>query len=369
MTTTTHCIPGGTPFPSWGMPVSNVSDALIGTTDPGAGNRRGIIVFCHPTLSEPLTLMPPPIPSTTVASDIQNFANDRVADGWVFQYPTLPCDFVSPAMYSATFADSSAGNIWFYWCTKNDPGNGTFVVSTIAEWWDHYLLYLQNKYGANRPIVIVGYSLGAWHAAQIVKNRSSSVVGSILHCLPTLWENIAGWPSVITWTGQDLSTTFYNGVTSLPIIIGYSNNDAIVGWDPAGTGGTPASNTTSIIANAGSNVTGYQQGPMNVTGVSGNGTTVTFTVTSLATGFGSSELVWIPSGTFSGTFAGLNGTSQTCTATGSNTFSIANATTGTSTGLSATVYGGQDHLFYSPDTTVYNSWFSSTIDPHYPVSF
>ena len=99
-----------------------------------------------------------------------------------------------------------------------------------------------------------GFSMGAYKAMEVAINRT--VLGLIAHCPPTLFGNIGNTYtppenfSLITWTGMNLSTTALNAVTD-PSIIGYGTGDLAVGYNLAGTGGTPVSNTDAIITAAG----------------------------------------------------------------------------------------------------------------------
>lgn len=247
----THCNPTGTALSSTSIPVPNVNASTVTIMDPGVGNRRGIIVFFRPTSPEPSTypITPPPLPGAAYGQDTIAFATQVVADGWVFVYPACPDDFLPQYGSVNLLAD--------YVDVKNDPGHGTFAVQTFCHWWDHLVIYLSRLYNNNNlPIITHGFSLGAHKSMLIAGNRSSTLIGAAAHCIPTIWENVGinidGVDFATTnWSGYDLSATYLssNNVT-IPTVLGYATDDTSVGWDSAGTGGTPVSNIDAMITDA-----------------------------------------------------------------------------------------------------------------------
>jgi dienelactone hydrolase len=241
---TSHCPNPTTTLTATSIPVPNVGDGNVAIADPGAGNRRGIVVFIHANQSV-ATSFPPQISSAT-GTNYLALALDLAGDGWVVAFVSTPEDwYKGPDNITGVAVD-----------VINDPGHGTFNRdTTIPCWWDHVILYLANKYGANRPIIVDGFSMGAHKAMVIAKNRMSTIIGAAAHCPPTIFENIANEPltppySSINWSGYDLSTTWLNTVT-IPTLVGYSQSDIIAGWNTAGTpNGTPVSNTDAMITNA-----------------------------------------------------------------------------------------------------------------------
>jgi hypothetical protein len=265
-------------------------------------------VFFHPSESSD-NAMPLAI-ANVIGEAIQPFANSLVADGWLFILPAYPGDFsVSGVNYPTNFYND----------VNNDAGNGSRLYTTMGLWWDHLVGNLSNLYGANRPIFVSGFSEGAWLALNIAINRMSSIVGYISHCPATLWENTSINSPPITWTGMDLSTTALNSVT-IPGNVGYSDNDASVGWalSSAENGGGltyqggPQSNTHLMVANAitaGQPVTAYKAASS-----SAGGATVAYP----------NGHLWL---------SALSPSAATL------------------------------------DALHYANWVSSTLDPHYPVSF
>jgi hypothetical protein len=215
--------------------------------DPGAGLRRGIVVFLHPSQASDL-----PIPFTVPNSTGLNFGDlftPLVADGWLCMYPVCPQDFSIQGV-------EYFGNV--YNDVKNDPTNGAFLKARFLIWWELFLHYLARKYGPGRPIIVGGFSFGAFVAMNIVVGHSSSIIGYFLHCLPTLFEYITAFgpsynPSLVNWTNFDYSTTALTSPTSIttPGIIGWSDSDDDVGYSltPVNSGQVQ-SNAIAIIAAA-----------------------------------------------------------------------------------------------------------------------
>lgn len=221
------------------IPPSNCSASTVTISDPGVGNRRGICVFIHPSQNSDLPL-PLSVPNI-VGNNITTFEISMVADGWVFAYPAWPIDWSVKGV-------SYFGNV--YNDVANDAGHGSQFNNTLLLWWDHMLAYLTSLYGSGKPIIIAGFSAGAWAALAIAIGRASSLVGFIAHCPVTLWENITFFNppynnSLLTWTGMDLSTTCLTSpAISIPGIIGYSTTDGVAGYSSSST---PVSNTDAIL--------------------------------------------------------------------------------------------------------------------------
>jgi hypothetical protein len=261
----THCLPTGS-LGTNQIAVNQVGADTVTTIDPGAGNRRGICVFMHPSTNSDGSL-PYSIPNgigdnIATLSSSMTAAPSGSAGGWVFTYPAYPMDWsVNGVGYF--------GNL--YNDVANDSGHGARFVTTLGLWMDHMVTYLNAIYGPGHPVILGGFSLGAYAAVSLALNNSPSgmkwnLAGYFAHCLPTIWEDItifAGYNlASLTWTGMDLGVNALNSVT-IPGVIGYSNSDGYVGWtnnsSQSGYVGGPLSNTFQIISNAsgGGHLSGY----------------------------------------------------------------------------------------------------------------
>jgi hypothetical protein len=249
-----HC-----PTPPLGtsqIPVSQVGADNVTITDAtgGAGHRRGICVWLPVSQNTDMT-RPPTVPNSigNGAGTLQASLN---ADGWIFAYPAYPPDWsVNGGITTSVNISNDA---------QADAGHGSRWNTTAILWWDHMVNYLATTYGAGRPIIVGGFSLGAWAALAIAINRTSTIVGYIAHCPATIWSNITlGVSFGANTTGMDLSATALNAVT-VPGIVGYSKTDGVVGWGlstDSGYLGTPQANTNHMILNAvgaSQPVTGYE---------------------------------------------------------------------------------------------------------------
>jgi pimeloyl-ACP methyl ester carboxylesterase len=246
----THCqsVEAGTLTPGQ-IPPNQVGSNNVTTSDAtgGAGHRRGIVCFLHPSqasdLPRPFGINPP---SWDPFNSFVTFTSDVNTDGWILDYPAMPVDWgigvhgYFTSVYNQTAADATHGQI---------------LVNSHLEWWDHYLLNVASRYGAGRAVVLAGFSWGTWVAMQIVLGRTSTVAGAMMHALPTLWQNIPSSffglnMAAVNWSAMNVSTTALNAI-SVPTVIGYSETDGVVGWNLAGTpNSTPVSNVDSIITNA-----------------------------------------------------------------------------------------------------------------------
>ena len=66
----------------------------------------------------------------------------------------------------------------------------------MLKWWDHHgpRSTSNAKYGAGRPIIIGGFSWGAWQALTIALGRTDTLIGYFCSCpTPTLFENITAF--------------------------------------------------------------------------------------------------------------------------------------------------------------------------------
>ena len=257
MTIATHCpsVEAGTLL-STSIPPCGVFDEMVTIQDPGTGQRRGIVVFLHPSeASDPH--LPLAVPNT-IGLNFQDLFTPLVADGWLVAYPASPQDFSVKGI-------EYFGNV--YNDVKNDPDLGNGLRRAMLAWWDHLIEYLAAKYGADRPIIVGGFSWGAWSTLNIVLGRTSTVQAYFIHALPTLWENITVFnppynQALVDWTNFDYPIDcLVAGNVTIPGIIGWANTDATVGYSLTPLHGPPLSNTIAIIAaalDAGLPLTSYQ---------------------------------------------------------------------------------------------------------------
>jgi hypothetical protein len=240
----THCLSKGI-LGIGEMDVPNLSPSNVFTMTPASGLRRGVVVVLH-GLAATGTPIPPPLTDTTFpfgfVSYMLTLANLLTADGWVVIQPPYQEDLTaSPAisMWNDINSDSTHG--------------GRLLASNLA-WWDHVLEYVHAQFG-QWPIVPIGVSIGGMRTIQIAKNRQSTIIGYGVHVPATILHNAAFIYTTpanfgnVTTIGVDVQATDLNTV-ALPGLVGYGTNDIAVGYDLAGTGGTPISNTDAMITNA-----------------------------------------------------------------------------------------------------------------------
>lgn len=256
MTIATHCLPNDV-LGTDEVPVPNISANTVLTLTPvggvGLGNIRGVVVICH-GLDQTTQTIPHPLvdaPGGFLPNLFRTLANNLVLDGWLCIQPIYQEDNHRVSPVYGIFTDM-----------QNDATFGARYLASALHWWDHVVIYIHKTYG-EWPIVPFGFSEGGWHALTMAANRTSDIVAYGAHCPWTIGSTLSttftpgfNFGSLNT-TGFDTTTTQVNDV-DLPGVIGYGTNDTAVGWDLAGTGGTPISNTDAIITNAvaaGQNVT------------------------------------------------------------------------------------------------------------------
>jgi hypothetical protein len=343
----THC---SGPFGTGQLVVPAVPGSF-GILDPGAGNRRGIIVVLHGGIGTSPGTVPQPTPSDTLSLDLQG-------DGWIVFQPAAPEDYVftpGPSYMGALYNDVS-----------NDAGHGSRYQATYLEQWDHLIDYFRRTYGGTRPVGVWGGSDGGWKALVTAVNRS--VIGYLSAIPACLWENIGpiwtgnGVFSNLSWTGMDLNATYMNAVT-VPGIIQYGTSDNAVGW--AATTVAAGSNGVAVSTFAGA-------GTLNVAASTNMVVGPRVQVTGLTGGTGSAIIAF--TGTGSGTLTGCT------TVAGSGTLNTNNPVTqnwtdqiitnAVNAGQPVTRRGvAQGHVFTSTDAAAFFSWVQANLDPSYPVSF
>ena len=368
MTQSTHCTSWyATPgvVPATAVPVCPVSEATMGPPyDPGAGSRRGVLIYCHPSEnSNPYMPLIAPTSATSGGTNcIGDFLTTMATNGWLGFYPALPVDFaLGLVSYPQTMATQ----------TSSDGTHGTTFTDTLGPQFDHWGNWIKAEYNLTTlpPIVLAGWSLGAWWALRTALQKPTEVVGCVAHALPTLWENLNfGVPpgtetnpfSSITCTGIDLSTSSMSGYT-VPTIIGFNGQDDSVGYATPGTGTMPASpfSQTATATNGTSTLT-FAAVPNIRLGhvVTGAGITAPVAVTAINSGSGVVTVT-----------PGSGGSISTLT-TSSYTFTYASPVSNTDQiiqlGGSITGYQNNDsvwplgHLLEADANTRYETWMTST---------
>jgi hypothetical protein len=364
----THCRPSGTLVPGE-VGVSSVGSYNIETYDPGVGERRGIIVFIHGLSIGPIANFPLLMTnggSPPFASRFGDFVTAVNADNWIVESVSVSEDFYyigSQAIYNDMATDSAFGS--------------RFLEHGLLNWWDHVSVYNNETYGTGRPVIVMGFSMGAGKAMQIAANYvgrtpQPNLVGYIAHCPVTLMEtinpNFTGLPQSfypINCSGYDLGPIILNNV-AVPGIVGYGTNDDAVGWSATTYTGSPVNvaslpptlsiaATSKIVSNAGNNAN------LQVT-------TSTGTAIIAFTGLGSGTLTGCTLLAGSGTMATGAAVTQSMTDQ-----IIANAdAAGAPLTRNATA---DNHEFTGTpqgtgnDAATYAAWIASTIDSTCPVSF
>lgn len=214
----------------------------------GHGNIRGVAVMC-PGLGVTLPVLP--LTATDATLGVipvywGTLAADLVADGWIVHVAHYPEIGYSGVPSVGLQADVLA-----------DTGKGARYKNTSQLWDEHVLSWKNIVYGPSVPLMPVGFSWGGWHALALAQHLPRAIAAYVVHCPVTYLSHInplfAG-PTGSTFaamdsSGLDLSAHALDGV-SCPGFVSYGTNDIAVGYNAAGTGGTPISNTDAIITNA-----------------------------------------------------------------------------------------------------------------------
>jgi hypothetical protein len=247
----THCVPNGV-LGTGELPVPPVSSANIATLI-GDPPYRGVMIYLHggfgfydddlPTWAEA------DVPGGFFPSYQYSFQNEVLDEGWILVQPNYTENrFENPgAMVEADI--------------ENDPdAPGTRYVQQWLHHWDHIVIWIQNTFGTNFPILLWGGSWGGWHALHICTYRLSTIIGAIIGSPATILSNVTddiiGVGVTITdSSGLDVGTTALNDC-DVPTLVQYGTADAFVGWGIPGQGtceepySLPESNTDLIIVNA-----------------------------------------------------------------------------------------------------------------------
>jgi hypothetical protein len=376
MTVLTHCLPSGALGTSE-IPVCNVDtgNTTIYLPTGGIGNSkiRGIVVSMHglPTTNQPI----PPV----VSADVQQTAFDSygasfrtmlVNDGWAYLCVPYPEDFYVGVGSQAIYNDISS-----------DSGHGSRYLAMTLHWWDHVVNFIHTTYG-NWPIVATGESWGGWHTLQVAAGRQSTIVGysadvpaTIISNANTAFTTPVNF-SLINTTGADITTTQLNTVT-VPGIVTYGTNDEAVGYNSAGTGGTPISNTDAMLTNAaaaGAPITRNATADFHEFTNADSGTWFTPTGPTALSSLGTLTVnanydfvsgqcaIYASDGQWHTiTFTGTSGTTQFtgCTYSGTTSATVSAGAPVCMTGTGA-VGNHQMSLPY---------WFATTLDPLYPKTY
>ncbi len=271
----THCLPNGL-LGTGELPVCNISAPTMGiyNATTGNGNRRGVAVICHPLEPTGVSIPVPIVDGGTPGfqSYLLSLATNLATDGW---------QVIVPAYQEDNYVTNPSAGIY------NDFNNdttfgGRYVLSTL-HWWDHVVDFVQSTYG-NWPIIVVGYSEGAYRAMQIAVNKQSTIKGFVAHEPLTVWSNILPaltTPTnfgVINTSGADISATYLNSVT-VPGVVGYGTSDEVVaysGFTTIGSGsgstvvnGTNFSGSQSLTLTLGTSFVSGLQGVVTLTSLTG----------------------------------------------------------------------------------------------------
>lgn len=230
------------------QPIPNISAETVTTLLPSSGLRRGVVVLNH-GLHGGTNTAPPYAIADVLSTAIPalnlyylTLANLLTADGWIVIQPPQVGD-----QYESTQALGIQADI------TGDSGGGTRLMDENLMWGEYVDCFIVKEWG-NVPTVYFGMSWGAYLTLILASTAPQLMVAYGVHCPPTILANLnlaaLGGPS---WAalghGADILTTNLNGIT-MPGIIGYGTNDNIVGYNSAGTGGTPVSNTDALITAA-----------------------------------------------------------------------------------------------------------------------
>lgn len=378
--------------PPWGIPVPTANTPNVNVAgDPGAGNRRGLVLFCHQSINSD-QIIPLTVPSSTNGFiSVQQFAAAAAAQsggGWVTWYPAQPVDYSKTSIgYSQSMANMVASDSLF----------GGRLVTVYGRWLAKLRARAAVFYSlaSPPPTILVGFSLGAWVAAQIAINNASSIIGYACHALPTEWNQlyqspVTGGPGVpfqgLNCSGINLGTTALSAMT-IPGIIGHAESGiAITAVSLAGSALTVTTASTPPWTPGTTQVTidSAAGGTWGTAGTSGLGINGTWGVTS---GSGTS---WVLNYTNGGTAPSGTYTASSGQAVPSGTYTdgVVGWTSGTtppsngsliaaSAGGTFTSYAAREnnvaypnaHLFGNADATTYSNWIQSTFNGSHPAFF
>lgn len=370
----THCLPNGS-LGTAEIPVSNISVPYLAVVDPGAGNRRGVVVWITGLNVFLTTSYAPAIINgggTGTYNRVGDFQSAVTTDGWIFIIAQVPEAFVPIAGSQAIYNDVS-----------NDTGHGSRFVANIYHWWDHIVSYIATTYGPNRPIVVSGASMGGIKSLQVLINRQSSIVGCIAHEPATLMECIPSSFTLTTLpfynlnnTGLDLATnalTAASPAITVPTIIGYGTNDFVVGYGATTVSSGGGTDVSTFVGSQTLNITDGTKiiaGPLvKLTGLSGGTGTAILTFSAV------SGNTLINCTTVSGSGSLVNG----APVVQSNTDAIITNAVNASLPVTRSQDGGMatpiTHEFTGTpsgagnNAATYAAWIASNIDPTHPISF
>jgi hypothetical protein len=389
----THCLPSGFRG-AFQIPVPNINPTLIKMDDAtgGAGHRRGRILAI------------PGLGGSTYSTAWLSAADPAIigtlnTDGWqVVQCPGVPQSVASvvgpyggilanyngfPTTQPAMLAD-----------INNDSGNGSRLLATHMNHFDHLVNYANMNFGGAMPTVIAGISWGGWNVIQLVNNRPSLIVAAYVLANPNdlskvvagfpLFPIVNGWNSQTSsfFSGMNISVTALNSVTFPTRVIWCTQDGFISPVQPPPdcmmmvknaclAGGGTVTKYSSVGGSAGTNVTTFTgsqaltlSGSASSAGFSSSGG-ICFAQTSL--------------GTATITYGGTSGSTLTncnCTqvsVSGTNTLAtsglvmdalaVAAGANVTGTGLV------QNHAWTTTASSDLTTWLTGTIDPSYPKAY
>lgn len=206
----------------------------------------GVCVYFN-GLADAMT-QPPFIPADSggiLPSAAGTWVTQLVADNWaVVFFPSYP--------ETAYPGDPAAGIVADV--TSATGGNGLQYLTTLGLMWSHILDYCHANW-PGKKIIVVGFSQGGFTTLVMAQYHLSTIIGGVIVNPATLWENINPiFTTPLTfssynWSAMDAGPTALNACTK-PFLFQYGMTDIAVGYDLAGTGGTPVSNSDIMITNA-----------------------------------------------------------------------------------------------------------------------
>ena len=383
---TSHCLPNGQ-LGTNELPVPNISGATVTVFNPpgGVGARRGVVVFKHGLLSPQQIPVPPqggptgpggsPLGdsySALGAGMPWSYCQNLAQLGWVVLAVPSQEDFYPGSPGSGIGLDCQTIQSG----TQSSTANGARYLASTLHTWDHIYTYIQQTYGYGTgtatawqtsgtvPVVLTGFSIGAWKTLSILANRTSQISGAISIGPPTYFENVSSLYVVnptynsMSWQGSDLQNNSLNSIGSVPTIIGYGTNDAATFYAGQQTLTSYTGGTATLSASA----TGFTVpsfgglGYATITG-SGGGLPVTFSFTGISgaqlTGCTTlSTNTTLPTGT-------LTCTQSVLTPMINNAISAGRSVTGNTTGQIHTLSVG-DSGYYNAGSAVTLSTSAST---------
>ena len=287
-----------------------------------------------------------------------------MADGWVTIFAPTPGQlYVS----TQSFGIQAAVN--------NDTG--TKLVTTISEWWDHVVNYVQKNLGATWPIVPFGVSLGGFLATTIATQRTSTIAAYGAHIASIdLWTanpNILAVGASGYLGTPSASTTVAAGSNNvaMPIAGGVLNVGSTTGFASSGAlalirgGGLFGWQVLCYTNKTSTTFTGCTGGNTN-NGNLATGDVVQQSTNTAGSDIGFTALNALGSGQQGSVPVGWIGVETSDSLIGYSTQTLL-ANNAIAASQPVTLFtGSTDHLFQTVAEAAAMSWFTGTVDPLCP---